>query len=129
MTHQKDFVGWHNVKVEFSSLDHSPTFKEREVWWCSIGINIGHEADGKGKIYNRPVLVVRKFNVNLFWGVPLTTPIKDNPYYFEIDFMNKKQCVMLTHLRLYDGRRLTHKMGQMPTEAFGKIKNSLKNII
>jgi len=24
-----------------------PRFSEREIWWCSVGVNVGHEADSK----------------------------------------------------------------------------------
>jgi hypothetical protein len=39
--------------------------------------------DSKNQFYNRPVLIMRKFNPHIFFGVPLTTKIKQNPYYLE----------------------------------------------
>jgi hypothetical protein len=86
----KDFEGWNKLKQGIDKGASVPTFREREIWWCSIGVNIGHETDGKNRFYNRPVLVVRKFNTRIFWGVPLTTQIKDNPFYFQIDFRGMK---------------------------------------
>ncbi len=32
--------------------------------WCSIGINVGDEEDGKNELYERPVLVIKKFNAS-----------------------------------------------------------------
>jgi mRNA interferase MazF len=58
---QKDFPGWHRHKEQLHAQHQTPTFQEREIWWCSVGVNIGHEMDGKNQFYNRPVLIVRKF--------------------------------------------------------------------
>ncbi len=53
---QKDFPGWHRQKEQLHAQHQTPTFQEREIWWCSVGMNIGHEMDGKNQFYNRPVL-------------------------------------------------------------------------
>jgi hypothetical protein len=55
---QKDFPGWHRQKERLHAQHHTPTFQEREIWWCSVGVNVGHEMDGKNQFYNRPVLMV-----------------------------------------------------------------------
>jgi hypothetical protein len=46
---QKDFPGWHYHKERLHAQHHTPTFQEREIWWCSVGVNIGHEMDGKNQ--------------------------------------------------------------------------------
>lgn len=132
--HKKDFNGWANLKEKIDTDSPVPTFKEREIWWCSIGVNVGHEVDGKNNFYNRPVLVVRKFNARMFWGVPLTTKVKDNPFYFQIHFkgheaVERKRCVMLSHLRLYDSKRLHDKMGWLARDEFTAVKNALKGLL
>ena len=132
--HMKDFNGWNRLKRKLSrKRDTSvPTIKEREIWWTSIGINIGDEEDGKNELYNRPVLIVRKFSARLFWGVPLTTKIKSSGLYFPIDFKEQKQSVMLTHLRLYDAKRLQDdhsRMGTLPEGQFNAVKAALKNLL
>jgi hypothetical protein len=40
---QKDFPGWHRHKEQLHAQHQTPTFQEREIWWCSVGVNIGHE--------------------------------------------------------------------------------------
>jgi len=73
--HKKDFAGWNTLKQNLDNRQNAsvPTIEEREIWWCSIGINVGDEEDGHNALYNRPVLVVRKFNTRIFWGVAMTT--------------------------------------------------------
>lgn len=119
--HRKDFAGWHKFKTEIANLHEAPTFREREVWWCSVGVNVGYEIDGKNTFFNRPVLILRKFNTRLFWGVPLSTKIKENPHYHHMVFLGKKQSVLLTHLRLYDSKRITDKLGKISHQLFDAI--------
>lgn len=129
MTHIKDFIGWHNIKSLIHNTRSRPTFNEREIWWCSIGVHVGAEEDGKNKDYHRPILIIRKFNKELFWGVPLTTKIKDNPYYIRINYKESEQCAMITHLRLYDSLRLTDLEGKLSKNQFQKIKQALKDLL
>ena len=62
-------------------------------------------------------------------GVPLTTKIKPNPYYFPMRFKYREQCVTLSQLRLWDGKRLTHKMGQLPDDQFEAVKQALRRLL
>lgn len=126
---EKDFDGWHTLKAELDALHYAPTFQQREIWWCSVGINIGHEVNGKSRLFNRPVLIVCKFNPHIFLGVPLTTKIKESPYYHPIHFRERPQCVMLSQLRLWEGKRLTHKLGKLSGEQFESVRKALRDLI
>ncbi len=63
-SYKKEFDLWNSKKKLFNGkpLSKHFYFHEREVWWCGIGINIGVEIDGKNSDFERPVLVVKKFN-------------------------------------------------------------------
>ena len=84
--------------------------------------------DGKNRFITALVLVVKKFNAHIFWGVAMTTQIKDDQFYFSIEFKGKKQCVMLSHLRLYDSKRLHDLMGTLPHKHFDEVKTALKKV-
>jgi len=44
----KDFDGWIVKKKEYHFRKATPPlFKERDIWWISIGVNVGFEEDGK----------------------------------------------------------------------------------
>lgn len=83
---QKDFWGWNTKKQK---IHHEPKprvfFHEREIWFCHLGVNVGYEQDGKGKAFGRPVIVFRKFNKEVFWGVPLTTRERAGKFYLPVD--------------------------------------------
>ncbi|WP_375493332.1 type II toxin-antitoxin system PemK/MazF family toxin [uncultured Nostoc sp.] len=130
--HIKDFEGWGKLKSNIDKFDrtNTPTINEREIWWCSIGVNIGDEEDGKNHLYNRPVLILKKFNNRIFWGLPLTSSTKKKNNYFLVDFKGKQQSVMLSHLRLYDAKRL-HGLswGRLPEAQFKSIKKALSKLL
>ena len=45
--HQKKFDLWNIKKKEINKKEKEIQFREREIWWISIGVNIGFEQDGK----------------------------------------------------------------------------------
>ena len=58
----KTFVAWIKVKIKAHLSERVQSFAEGEIWWVSLGQNVGYEANGKNEKFERPVLVVRKFN-------------------------------------------------------------------
>lgn len=125
----KEFDGWNQLKQKIEKRNLSPTFQEREIWWCSLGINIGYEENGKNNLFNRPVLVVRKFNNNLFLGIPLSSKIKDNKFYYPIHFKEKVCSILLSQIRVIDAKRLTHKMSSISRDQFFEIREKIKEMI
>ena len=77
---KKEFDLWNKRKKEINR--EVPNFyHEREIRWCSLGINIGFEQDGTNKTYRRPVLIIKGFSRQVCLIVPLTTSAKKNPYH------------------------------------------------
>jgi len=57
------FIAWSKLKVRLHiKPDNGVYFREREIWWASLGANIGYEQDGKHENFERPVLVLKKFS-------------------------------------------------------------------
>ena len=126
---QKDFDQWNGLKQELDLRKKLPTFKQREIWWCNIGLNVGDEENGKNKDFSRPILILKKFNSNIFFGIPLTTQVKEKHYYHKIHFKDRQQCVMISQLRLFDSKRLVNKMGDLPQHQFDEIRKVLIEMI
>ena len=126
MSVKKDFQEWHNEK---SSLHENKTrvfFHEREVWFASLGANIGFEQDGKGQEFLRPILVVKKFNNEVLWGVPTTKKNKKGKYYFPFQYKKSESTTaILSQLRLIDSKRLSYKIGFVKEADFVEMKNRL----
>ncbi len=127
---KKDFHSWVEVKEESHLKEDRLLFKVRDVWWCKLGANIGDEEDGKGRLFLRPVLVIRKFNKRVFIGLPFSSIIKeDNYFYYKFEFQGKPQSVIISQIRLFDSKRLSHKLGAVSNADFKEIKEKTKNLI
>ena len=126
---EKNFDLWNGLKKRLNENQRNLVFKERDIWWCSIGLNVGHEENGKNQFFSRPVLVVRKFNSHLFFGIPLTTQIKENKYYHRINFKGGEQCAMLSQLKIFESRRMRSRMGELPNKQFNEVRRKLSEII
>ena len=124
-----EFYKWHHLKQKLNNKENFPAFKQRDIWWCHVGVNIGDEENGKNEVYSRPTLIIKKFNNHIFWGLPLTTQIKDKSYYHKIIFKEKEQCIMISQLRLWDAKRLTTKMGRLSHPQFDNLRRIVSNLI
>ena len=126
----KDFNGWNLVKQRIDGTHEPPLFQEREVWWCSVGVNVGYEIFGKGDIYARPVLIVRKYSPRSFLGIPLTsTPHEGSRYYQPITFQGVNGTALIGQFRIMDSKRLSKVMGKIGKKRFNAIKDAIRNLI
>ena len=132
MIMQKDFDCWNNLKKEIDTSENIPEKfpKESEVWMSSLGQNIGYEQNGSGNHFLRPVLIIKKFNNQMFWAIPLTTKQKGFDFYFSyIDPNNQNVSAILAQIRLISIKRLNRKMYDISDELFIEIKENLKNLL
>lgn len=125
--YNKDFDGWNSKKKEINSKFHKPPmFKERDIWWVSVGINVGFEEDGKHEKFIRPVLVVKKFNRMLFLGVPMSTKMKDNQYYLPVTIQDKTVSVLISQIRVFSALRIEDKLGELDINDYERVVTNLK---
>jgi|SRR3989339_477392 len=124
----QDFNNWNTKKKELSN-GKRVYFYKGEVWFTSIGKNIGDEEDGKNSSFERPVLIVRKFNNNIFLGVPLTSnEEKEGKYYHKLISFSGSTAI-LSQIRLFDAKRLLRPMGKVENKELKEIKIKLGKIV
>lgn len=116
------FKTWFKLKVELNSKESNIQFREREIWWCSIGINIGEEQNGKNDLFNRPVLILRKLTKSSFIGLPMTSKNKIGSWYVPITLHGKTSNVLIHQVRTWDKKRLSSKIGQLDWKDFTEVK-------
>jgi len=47
----KNFDSWNEPKkLLHTSVKSNRLFHEGDIWWCSVGLNIGSEQDGKNNL-------------------------------------------------------------------------------
>ena len=131
MSGKKDFDKWNELKKNLNNSEKSKSFyfKEREIWWCSLGVNIGFEEDGKHDLFERPVLIIKKFNNEVLWILPLTGRHKDGRYYYNFTYKNNPESVILSQVRLIDRKRLHRKIWMLPENDFQQIKKLTVNLL
>ncbi|MES2623207.1 MAG: type II toxin-antitoxin system PemK/MazF family toxin [Patescibacteria group bacterium] len=125
----KKFIDWIFEKIAIDKNERSVQVNEGEVYWCSLGENIGDEENGKGETLKRPVLIFKKFNKNIFWGIPMSSRLKENKYYVRVKLKNNTRSVMISQLRLLDTKRLDIKIGYISSEDFELVRKSIINLL
>ena len=126
----KDFDKWNKLKIELETKTREQIFHDAEIWWCSIGINIGNEEDGKNLNHERPVLILRKFNKDIFIGLPLSTKIKEGVYYLNLLDKNSFEfSVLLSQSRVFSSKRLIRKLSKLSRGKFSSVKEAYKNLL
>ena len=110
------------------AIGHDFFFHEREVWWCAIGANVGVEADGKHDSFERPVLVVRKFNKDMFWGVPFTSRARAGEYFVKTAHDRGISWAALSQLRTWSSKRLLRKIGKISEHDFTAVVRGIGNL-
>lgn len=132
---KKDFQKWHIKKSSVNEVVKRPFFHEREIWFCYLGMNVGFEQDGQGEDFLRPIVIIRKFNNEIFWGVPLTKSNKQRRkkaevYYYSFSFVPQIISVaILSQIRLIDSKRLSRHIGNMAEDDFHELKTKLKALL
>lgn len=123
---EKDFLKWHREKERINKTKGTALFHEREVWWCRVGVNVGYEMDGRGETFERPVVIIKKFNLDVCLVVPLTARLKKGKYYFEVGKIADRNAVaVLSQIRFIDRKRLANKIVMLETKIFNELVKAI----
>lgn len=118
------FDEWNIQKIDIHENKSRLHFRQGEIWFISIGQNIGYEVYGKGEKFLRPVLVFRKINKNTFLAIPLTSKIKEDRFHCQVNFKDKINSAILTQIKTIDTKRLFYKIGNLNKEEFDNVENA-----
>lgn len=112
--HLKRFLEWIGLKERLHVREQKiPHVNEGEVWWASLGENIGFEINGKSKLFTRPVIIFKKLNKGFYFVIPASTQAREGTWYASFIQKGVKQVACLHQARSIDYRRLYSKLGQM----------------
>ena len=110
----ENFDSWNNIKKDMHQNKNRVHFRQGEIWFVSIGQNIGYEVYGKGEKFLRPVVIFRKINKNTFLAIPLTSKIKED----------KQNSAILSQVKTIDAKRLAYKTGNLDRNVFENLEKS-----
>ena len=114
-------IDWLKFKLAIDSTDCDLFPRSREIWWASLGQNIGVEMNGKNDKFERPVLVIKAFNAESFLVAPISSKFKNNSYL--IEFVNQsleRNVIIVSQLRTVSIKRFLRKAGEMKDCDFNK---------
>ena len=127
------YNNWNEIKITIENENIIVGFKERDIFYMNMGKNIGFEQDGKGENFVRPVVIIKGFNKNMFFGIPLSTKIKEGKFYYKFQFQKKDELVkniaLLSQMRLFSTKRLLNKIGVITKKDLESLKNEFKSLI
>ncbi len=129
MKHDKPFQKWCGKKIIIHKEKERPSFRIGEVWTNSLGVNIGFEQDGVGDESLRPILILTKFNNEVFLGVPLSRNGKDGKFYYSFEFNDGLSTVLLSQVRLIDAKRLQYKLGAVAPSTREIVVEKVRRLI
>jgi mRNA interferase MazF len=112
---------------QFSKHHGHPLPKARGVWMCHLGKNIGIEMNGGADDFSRPVVIIKRFNMNMFWAVPLSTKQKELTFYHNFtDVHGRAVSAVISQMRLLSVKRLKRYLYAMPVKEFEPIRAKLR---
>ena len=133
----KDFNHWNKIKKSLDGQEREVFGYPREVWWCSIGLNIGAEIDGKNDNFERPVIIMKVYNKETMLVLPTTGRERKDKFHFAIqvdakdaqtgEFYKRTVYVKLTQARVISNKRLLRKVDVIGEEDFRKIQKAFKD--
>ncbi len=119
----KDFDKWNSKKKKIDAFSDFQHPKEKEIWWCRIGLNVGTEVYGKGEEYTRPVLVVNAESSENCIIVPLTSKLKNKKYSCIIKTIDDKlHSALVFQIKNADKRRFKEKIYSLADDEYAKVK-------
>lgn len=126
---EKDFDSWNKKKKGLQQVLFAHFVHVREVWWCSLGINLGFEQDGKNSLFERPVLILKKFNKDIVLIIPLTSSRRESMYNINFVHNGSEFSAIISQIRLISTKRLQRKMYKMDSGIFATIREAVKNML
>ena len=127
----KQFIDWTKVKTKIHLCKPANVyFNERDIWWASMGLNVGFEVKGKGESFSRPIIILRKLSADTCLVVPLTTSAKRKKL-FPLGKISgdDESFALVEQIRLIDKKRLEEKVGMLEEKVFDNLKQAVLGLI
>jgi mRNA-degrading endonuclease toxin of MazEF toxin-antitoxin module len=128
---EKDYQQWMPIKAKVHNNAARPLrYREREIWICNVGENVGFEEDGKNADFTRPVLILKSYNGQFCHVVPLSTTERRGKFWYPFDgHTDKISVALLSQSRAIDTSRLHEKIGYASKSDFEAIKNGVLELL
>lgn len=119
----KRFFEWITLKAKLDSNECKPPYvNEGDIWWCSVGENVGSEIGGKSDLFSRPVVILKKLSHGFYFVVPTTTRTREGTWFVGFSHRGIIMNACLHQSRAIDYRRFYSKLGRLGDDDFDRLK-------
>ncbi len=124
---QKDFDNWNKLKksINKKEVDEEFNFHRGDIWWTTLGVNIGKEIDGKNETFERPVLILKVINKHTLYILPLTS--KDHfidKYHLKVNYEEGGSgVVVFSQVKVISSSRLLRKLSRISKHELEEVRN------
>ena len=126
---EKDFDKWNMKKKKLDKNKRDLLFKEGEIWWCSLGVNIGEEVYGKGENFRPPVVILKKLSHNSCIVMPTSTKKREGSWYHHLNVQDKDRFVLMHQIRFISANRLYVRESTLSRDEFTALKKSAATLL
>ncbi|MDP3661360.1 MAG: type II toxin-antitoxin system PemK/MazF family toxin [bacterium] len=123
------FLDWAKLKPRIHFTESDVYFKERQIWWASIGQNIGSEENGKHGNFERPVIIFKKFNPQTFLAVPISTHAKEGAHRLVFINNDARFIANLSQMRVLSSKRLLRFVRMMPSMDYKNLIKMYRGVL
>jgi len=125
----KRFLEWIGLKERLHTIENKPPLvSQGDIWWASVGENVGSEINGKSKLFSRPVIIFKKLAHGFYFVIPTTTQVRKGSWYVKFRQQERDMAACLHQARAIDYRRLSSKLGTLDDEDFARIKSGFSSL-
>ncbi len=125
----KRYDEWNKHIKSLDSTEFKGHFRDREIWWCALGVNVGSEQDGTSECFERPVLILHGIRRDLLLVIPFTTKITNHPHRIYSESTGMPSQLLLDQMRAVSSKRLLRKIGFLELSLFREAVIRVAKII
>ena len=122
----KSFDIWNGLKKQLDERENLPFANQREIWWCSLGLNVGTEEDGKNELFERPVLILKVFSKTMIRIAPLTSKARNDDHHVPITYNDREGSVILSQIKTISTKRLSRKLTRLDKMQFEIVSTRVR---
>jgi mRNA interferase MazF len=123
----KRWSEWFGLKQRLHEMRQAPPLvSERDIWWASVGENVGSEVNGKSDLFSRPVVILKKLSHSFYFVVPTTTQPREGTWYVPFSLGGKEMIACLHQARALDYRRLSSRLGTIDGDDFSRVRSGFR---
>ena len=117
------FLEWIGLKQKLHrGIQSPPLVSAGDIWWASIGENVGSEINGKSRLFSRPVIIFKRLAHDFYFVIPTTTKLKVGSWFVPFRQADRNMIASLHQARAIDHRRLSSKLGQLDDSDFERVR-------